>query len=798
MEQLDKIRILIVDDSAEQRQELISALHDPRLEIVEADSGEAGLELLKTEDFAVVLIDVRMPGMNGFELVERIRRLDPCRIIPVIFTTSTQPPTAHVRKGYTLGAVDFLLLPVAPEVFRAKVEVFVEIFHKQVVQDRLAAELEAKVVERTTELRYQHDIIKSLTDNAASGLFMLDGEGRITFMNPAAEQTLGRTFAEVSGQHLHEVVHLGAPDSKPCATPDCVLENAIKAGLPVRHIPEIFFHKYGRPVFVSCSLAPMVSDGVNVGMVIDFQDITEHKMAEDQLRHSEDRYRRLFETAQDGIIILDAEAGRIMDVNPFLARHLGYSQQELLGKQLWEIGLFRDIAANQAVFVELSKNGYVRYDNLPLQTKDGRSREVEFVSNIYVVGGETVVQCNVRDVTARKKMEEDLRNSESDLRQAQKVDALGKLSGGIAHDFNNLLTAINGYAELCIPLAENEEPFRAYLDEILKAGKRAADLTHQLLAFSRKQVLESKVMDLTSIVSDVVSMLRRIINANIRLTPVLEAELWNVRADPVQIHQVVLNLAVNARDALPNGGEITITTANVDSFEDPGADGFGGSRRYVMLTVKDTGMGMDGAILGRIFDPFFTTKDFGKGTGMGLATVDGIVRQSGGHIKVESAPGQGSCFKIFLPRVDAIPDSTDSRMLRLALAPMGIETILMAEDDEIVRTFTRRALEMHGYKILEAEHAERAMEISGTYPGPIHLLLTDMLMPGMNGRELADKFRIQRPGVPVLYMSGYTNDVIKDQGMLEPGAVFLQKPFSPMVLIDVIQEALAMNPQIEA
>jgi CheY-like chemotaxis protein len=266
----------------------------------------------------------------------------------------------------------------------------------------------------------------------------------------------------------------------------------------------------------------------------------------------------------------------------------------------------------------------------------------------------------------------------------------------------------------------------------------------------------------------------------------------------VQIHQVILNLAVNARDALPNGGEIIIRTVNIVSIEDPEAVPTGDSREFVMLSVSDTGMGMDGAILARIFDPFFTTKDFGKGTGMGLATVDGIVRQSGGHIKVESAPGQGSIFKIFLPRVQAEMEESESRILRRTMAPLGTETILMAEDDRIVRTFTRRALEMHGYKVLEAEHGEMAMEISGTYPGPIHILLTDMLMPGMNGRELADKFKVQRPNIPLLFMSGYTDEVIMDQGMLEAGSVFLHKPFSPTLLIEVIQEALAANQEFRA
>lgn len=793
----DKIRILIVDDSAEQRLKLKAILGDPRLEIIEAESGLAGLELMRTTEFAVVLIDVRMPGMNGFELAEKIRNLGHDRMIPVIFTTSTRPPEAHMRKGYSLGAVDFLLLPVVPEIFRAKVEVFVDIFQQKMVRDRLATQLEAKVRERTSELQYQNDLNKSLTDNTASGLFMLDEAGKITFMNPAAGQTLGRSFADVSGLSLHEVAHPTGSEGKPCSVPECGLEMAIRSGTPVRNLGEVFLHKYGRQVFVSCSLAPMHHVGGEPGTVVEFQDITEHKQAEDLLKLSEDRYRRLFETAQDGILILDSTVGKIMGVNPFLTRLLGYSQQELLGKQLWEIGLFGDIEANRKVFQELKEKGYVRYDNLPLQTKDGRKREVEFVSNIYAVGGESVVQCNIRDVTERKQMEKNLRKSEDELRQAQKVDALGMLSGGIAHDFNNLLTAINGYAEMCISMAESRDPMAEYLSEILKAGHRAAELTHQLLAFSRKQVLEPKILDMGGIVTDVLAMLRRIIGANIRLTPNLDSHLWLVRADPVQIQQVILNLAVNARDAVFNGGEITIRTQNVETRGPQSGDG-GELLEYVMLSVTDTGVGMDAATRARIFEPFFTTKDFGKGSGMGLATVEGIVKQSGGHIKVESSPGNGSAFKIFLPRVLGAKDSPADLPVARPPRPQGKETILMAEDDSTVRTFTRRTLELQGYRVLEAEDAESALRLSSGHEGAIHLLLTDMLMPGMNGRELADRFKLERPGTPVLFMSGYTGEVIIDQGLLEEGALFIQKPFSPSLLIEMIQCALEAKSELQA
>ncbi|MDB5050911.1 MAG: Histidine kinase [Fibrobacteres bacterium] len=519
------------------------------------------------------------------------------------------------------------------------------------------------------------------------------------------------------------------------------------------------------------------------------------KMARERnLRQSEERYRRLFETAQDGILILDGEGGHIEDVNPFLLEFLGYSRDELLGKELWEIGLFQDIEANRKAFRTLKEKGFIRYEDLPLKTKQGLSREVEFVSNTYRVGDKGVIQCNIRDITPRKQAEKALHLSEEALRQSKKMEAMGKLSGGIAHDFNNLLTAVNGYAGMALSMVEPEGTVHDFLTEILKAGDRATALTKQLLAFSRQQILAPKVLGLNSIVSEMHVMLARLIGETMHLREDLDPALGRVKADLVQMQQILMNLVINARDAMPNGGDITIMTRNsgLDAeylARHPGTT----LNDFVMLSVRDLGIGMDADVKARIFDPFFTTKEFGKGTGMGLATVHGIVEQSGGHIEVESSPGKGSTFRIYLPR-------TEKEEERPIIAPAvdniggkGSETVLLAEDEAMVSTVIRKALEMFGYTVLEAENGSVALTLCQTHEGPIDVLLTDLMMPSMNGRELAQSFIRLRPEGSVLFMSGYTDDIIAQQGMIEEGDRFIQKPFSPARLAKAVREVLEKN-----
>jgi nitrogen-specific signal transduction histidine kinase/CheY-like chemotaxis protein len=389
----------------------------------------------------------------------------------------------------------------------------------------------------------------------------------------------------------------------------------------------------------------------------------------------------------------------------------------------------------------------------------------------------------LNDVSERKRME-------AQFLQAQKMEAVGQLAGGIAHDFNNLLTIIKGYSQLSLMELKESDPLKRNIEEIRKAADRASDLTRQLLAFSRRQILEMKVLDLNSIVRDVDEMLLRIIGEDIELVTLLAGDLGRVKTDRGEIEQVIMNLAVNARDAMPDGGKLTIETANAELDEayarvhvavTPG--------RYVMLSFSDTGVGMTPEVRGRVFEPFFTTKEKVKGTGLGLSTVYGIVKQSGGNIWVYSEPGKGTTFKIYLPRVDEPLEEVVERVVAGEF-PRGTETILVVEDEDEVREVAVRILSGQGYKVLEATKGIDAFLICTEHDGPIHLLLTDVVMPKMSGRELAETLMSIRPGIKVLYMSGYTDNAIVHHGVLETGVDFIQKPFAVDALARKVRDVL--------
>jgi len=389
----------------------------------------------------------------------------------------------------------------------------------------------------------------------------------------------------------------------------------------------------------------------------------------------------------------------------------------------------------------------------------------------------------------RVQMEERER-AEEGLRQSQRMEAVGRLAGGVAHDFNNLLTAILGYGSLLASRFAPDASGREEVDEILRASERAATLTQQLLAFSRKQVLEPVVLDVNDLVRNLEKMLRRLIGEDLELATGLDPSAGKVRADPGQLEQVIMNLVVNARDAMPHGGRLTIETANTD-LDEAYAQRHASVRpgRYVMVAVSDTGTGMNAETQARIFEPFFTTKEKGKGTGLGLSTVYGIVKQSEGNIWVYSEPGKGTTFKIYLPRVEesapaAPPRSSDS------VLTAGTETILIVEDEPAIRGLSRQVLERHGYRVLEAGDGESALELVRTHPEPIHLLLTDLVMPDMGGTELASRLEDGHPTIRVLFMSGYTDDGVVRNGLLGPGRAFLQKPFTPAILLRKIRDIL--------
>lgn len=515
------------------------------------------------------------------------------------------------------------------------------------------------------------------------------------------------------------------------------------------------------------------------------RNITKLARTEESIRDSEIRYRRLFEAAQDGILILDANTGLITDVNPFLMELLDYSAEEFIGKALWEIGPFKDVAASKTAFRELQAQKYVRYENLPLSTRAGRSINVEFVSNVYRVNHKKVIQCNIRDITLRKRKE----LTEQQLRQAQKMEAVGQLAGGVAHDFNNLLGVILGYCEVLELRTDLAEPSRKMIEQIHNAGASAKDLTRHLLAFSRRQVLQPVFLDLNAIVKHTETMLGRLLGDNVTLTSVLTRDVGTIRADPSQIEQVLMNLAVNARDAMPQGGKITISTTNVAIDE-------AYSRRYpylkpgpyAMLTVSDTGVGMDAETRARIFEPFFSTKADGKGTGLGLSTVFGIIKQSAGAINVYSEPGHGTKFKIYFPRYEEAPVvlQTDEA------APIrgGSETILLVDDATPLRELTRLLLEGCGYTVLDSANPAEAIHIAARHKGPLPLLITDVVMPGFSGLILAERLRAARPEISVLYTSGYADDEVAQHGLVGAECAFLEKPFTRDALIRKVREIL--------
>jgi two-component system cell cycle sensor histidine kinase/response regulator CckA len=620
-------------------------------------------------------------------------------------------------------------------------------------------------------------------------VFIIDANTvKIIDCNPAASKIFGYSLEEMKGRTT-TFLHLDEAALDEFRTH---LHPAIKEK-GFLFLPEFRMRRKDGTIFYSeHSVMPLEDQqGNHIGWVSVVRDITEHKQTEEALRKSEERFRQLFNYAPIAYHEFDTE-GRITRVNQTELEMLGYTEEEMLGRPVWDF-------LTETVWIEALKKRLT--GELPagqvlertFRRKDGTIFPALIHERLIrddegkIIG----IRSTIQDITELKKTEERMNTLQEQLRQSQKMEAIGRLAGGIAHDFNNLLTVIKGYSQLSFFELKEGDPLRGNIDEIQKASQRASDLTHQLLAFSRRQILEFMVFNLNTILRDLDKMLHRIIGEDIELVYLLSDNLSKIKTDPVQIEQVILNLAVNARDAMPSGGKLTIETANVfldESYTHSHADVKPGP--YVMLSVTDTGCGMSQEVKERVFEPFFTTKEKGIGTGLGLSTVYGIVKQSGGDIWFYSEEGMGTTFKIYLPNVDEIPTELKEKEMEGEL-PLGNETILVVEDELSVRDLAARVLERQGYELLEASNGNEALRLVQEYAGEkIDLLLTDVVMPGMSGSELADRLRSSHAEARVLYMSGYTNNSIVHHGILEPGISFLQKPFSPEALARKVREVL--------
>src|SRR5229473_1769673 len=631
------------------------------------------------------------------------------------------------------------------------------------------------------QLIEREELFHLISENAADMIAVVDLEGRRIFNSLSYQKILGYSPEELQESSGFEQIH---PDDRE------KVKNAAREAREtgVGTLLEYRFRHNNGNWMVLESVASVIrnENGEPEKLVIVNRDITERKKVQEALVRSEASFRSLVEGAPHGIYRATT-TGQFLQVNPALQRMLGYESAQDLFKADLATQVFRNIADYQLMNETLAKSNELKDIELEWKRSNGEPILVR-CSGHHVDpkdGGPGYFEVFAEDVTEKRTLERQ-------LRMAQKMEAIGRLSGGIAHDFNNLLGVIIGYSGVLKKSLDKSQPTFEYATEIEKAGQRAASLTRQLLAFSRQQVLTPSVLSLNSLVSDMEKMLPRLLGEDINVSLSLEPALGNVRADQSQIEQVIMNLAVNARDAMPSGGKLQIQTANVEldhayTRDHPGSK----AGSYVMLAIADSGTGMNPETIAHIFEPFFTTKALGEGTGLGLATVYGVVKQSNGYIWVDSAPGKGSTFQIYLPRhlatdlVSVAKPEVQSRR-----KSQGSEMILLVEDAEPLRKLAQAFLESNGFRVLSAPSGEAALQIAARHSGIFDLLLTDVVMPGMNGRVLAEQLSMRQPGLKVLFMSGYTDTFIAGHGVLEKGTNLLHKPFTEEILINKVREVL--------
>jgi PAS domain S-box-containing protein len=642
------------------------------------------------------------------------------------------------------------------------------------------------------DLEQEKRRLQAVIQQVPAGLIIAEApSGRFLIQNDRVERILHHSYRPSSSVEEYEQYAGFRPDGRPYAPEEWPLARSIRTGETVTEEEVELRWPDGSQAWLSLSSTPIRNPaGIISSGILIFQDVTERKRREEALRASEERFSKAFKNNPTPMAVLRSKDATFVDVNEQFLRLLGYTAPEIYGRCAKELGTwFIDLLDEAGK--RLQTGGLFRDQELSAAASSGESKALLVSIETMMLGGDTCYLAIFVDLTERKQVEEQ-------LRQSQKMEAIGSLAGGVAHDFNNLLTAINGYSELAMMGMEAGSPEYEHLRAVRTSGERAAGLTRQLLAFSRKEAVQNQVQSLNAIVTETEGMLRRLIEENVEIDTCLGSEVGSVNVDKGQVVQILMNLVVNARDAMPQGGRLLVETRRV-RVDGPTRNALleAPPGVYAMLTVKDTGTGMTPQVKAKIFEPFFTTKAVGKGTGLGLSVVYGVVRQLGGAITLQSEPGQGTTFSIYFPEVNdsRLAPASESAARNGPEAYRGSETILVVEDEDAVRRFIKRALTAQGYRVLESRNGVEALRLLELAEQPLDLVMTDLIMPDMGGRELAVQVRAHRPALPVLYTSGYSEKAGESHEAPANAEYFLPKPFGPTELARKVREVLRHSGQ---
>ncbi len=816
------VKILVIDDEKLIRKSFRYFLEDHDYEVIEAKNGKEGLTLFEMENPDIILVDLRMPVIDGLEVLERVSKKSPDMPIIVISGTGVMADAVEALKA---GAWDYLFKPIED------MSVLLHAVEKALERSRLINEnrmyqehLESEIAKRTQELEkankeLQHintrlrQLVESTQDLSVCtevdkfGIRLLEEFGR----HMGAEGG-SLYFVEDDGLHL---VHALDPSHAPGFIPFPLKKGSIfqkifeerkpKLICNIDSLEEISPSGWNGYKSASALIFPLFDDSGNIigilslhskklasftkqdkeiGLILASYSCEALKTAKtaEALKESEEKFAKIFQYSPDAIIITRISDGSFIDGNNAFFKITGFTPKDMINKNMAHQSILENFDSDEPLTEKIKNEKECVNINANFIQKDGNVIPVLFSCRKVEISKEKCILTIIRDMTARHQLEKQLIH-------AQKMESIGRFTGGIAHDFNNMLSPILGYTEILLMGMPPGTKEYDYLVQIQKASQRARDLTRQLLAFSRRQVLEVKPIDLSKVIYDLKKILRRMVRENIELEFFLESS-GTVKADISQIEQVIMNLVINAQDAMENGGNLTIETANV-ILDKAYANMHPGVKPgpHVMLSFSDTGHGMDNETLKHVFEPFFTTKKKGKGTGLGLATVFGIIKQHGGNIWVYSEIGHGTTFKIYLPTVDEKIEEKGNKK-NFDKKDYGIETIMVVEDDEMVRTLACQMLTVNNYTVICVDDAESSFDIVTKYDGTIDLLLTDVIMPKINGKQLYKKIKTIMPDIKVLYMSGYTDNVIAKHGVLDTGINFIQKPFSMQGLLKKVRNVL--------